>query len=114
VEVYTVERIPALSEKAEETLDHLGYRNIRFKVYDGTLGWPEHSPYDAVIVTAGAPDIPDPLVQQLKKGGRLVVPVGDRLGQDLIKVIKKKGKTVRQNLGGVRFVSLVGEHGWEE
>jgi protein-L-isoaspartate(D-aspartate) O-methyltransferase len=113
-EVYTVERIPALSEKAEETLDHLGYRNIRFKVYDGTLGWPEHSPYDAVIVTAGAPDIPDPLVQQLKKGGRLVVPVGDRLGQDLIKVIKKKGKTVRQNLGGVRFVSLVGEHGWEE
>jgi len=113
-EVYTLERIAALNERAMEVLSKLGYRNIRFKVFNGTLGWPEHSPYDAVIVTAGAPEIPEPLMEQLSEGGRLVIPVGDRLGQDLIRVRKVGAERRTEDLGAVRFVSLVGEYGWKE
>lgn len=87
-EVYTVERIPSLKEKARKVLDALGYENIKFKVGDGTEGWPEYAPYDAIIVTAGAPEIPKPLVEQLKVGGRLVIPVGDELTQRLLKNYK--------------------------
>ena len=113
-EVYTVERVAALSERAKQVLARLGYENIHFKVFNGTLGWPEHSPYDAVIVTAGAPEIPELLIEQLAEGGRLVIPVGDRFGQDLVKIRKVKGERLKEDLGAVRFVSLVGEHGWEE
>jgi protein-L-isoaspartate(D-aspartate) O-methyltransferase len=113
-EVYTVERIAPLTDKAKQILGQLGYTNIRFKVYNGTLGWEDHAPYDAIIVTAGAPHVPDPYVQQLVEAGRLVIPVGDRLSQDLIKITKRNGKPVKQDLGGVRFVSLVGQQGWKE
>jgi protein-L-isoaspartate(D-aspartate) O-methyltransferase len=113
-EVYTVERVARLSEKAKQILGRLGYANIHFKIFNGTLGWPEHSPYDAIMVTAGAPEIPESLIEQLREGGRLVIPVGDRLGQDLLKIRKTKGKTTTENLGAVRFVSLVGEYGWKE
>jgi protein-L-isoaspartate(D-aspartate) O-methyltransferase len=112
-EVYTMERVASLSEKAEQILGRLGYANIYFKVFNGTLGWPEHSPYDAIMVTAGAPEIPETLIEQLGEGGRLVIPVGDRLGQDLFKIRKKGGRTTTEDLGPVRFVNLVGEYGWE-
>jgi len=112
--VYTVERIDSLLETARTNLEKLGYTNVHLKRFDGTLGWPEHAPYDAIMVTAAAPRIPRPLFGQLKEGGRMVIPIGDRLGQDLVKVTKKQHGYFEQNLGGVRFVSLVGDYGWKE
>lgn len=113
-EVYTVERIARLSEKAEQILGRLDYTNIHFKIFNGTLGWPEHAPYDGIMVTAGAPETPDPLINQLAEGGRMIIPVGDTLGQDLLKIRKANGRTLTEDLGPVRFVRLIGEHGWEE
>jgi len=113
-EVYTIERIISLLDKAKEVLKNLGYKNIFFKAGDGTLGWPENKPYDAIIVTAGAPIIPQPLLDQLADKGRLVIPVGDRFSQELIKVTKSKEGLIRENLGGCRFVNLIGIHGWKE
>lgn len=112
--VYTIERIRPLMEKSRYLLNDLGYTNILFKHYDGTLGWKEFSPYHAIIVTAGAPQIPESLVDQLAEGGRMAVPVGDKTKQELVEVIKlKKGyRTVKH--GGCRFVDLIGAHGWKE
>ncbi|MFO7600603.1 MAG: protein-L-isoaspartate(D-aspartate) O-methyltransferase [Candidatus Desulfacyla sp.] len=112
--VYTVERIRPLMVKARTLLADLNYHNILFKAYDGTLGWDEYAPYDAIIVTAGAPDVPQPLLDQLAEGGRLVIPIGNKLSQELIKVTRKKGSYVQEDLGGCRFVDLVGIHGWKE
>ncbi len=112
--VYTVERIRDLMVSARNTLAALGYDRILFKAYDGTLGWKEFEPYDAIIVTAGAPDIPQPLVDQLAEGGRLIVPTGGRFSQELIKLTRKKGDFIMENLGGCRFVDLIGVHGWEQ
>ncbi len=112
--VYTVERIRALMVKARQTLQDLEYSNILFKAFDGTLGWQEYEPYDAIIVTAGSPRIPQPLLDQLADGGRLIIPVGNKYGQDLIKVTNEKGSFIKENLGGCRFVDLVGAHGWKE
>lgn len=112
--VYTVERIAPLSESAGKVLKELGYANVYLKVYDGTLGWSENAPYDAIMVTAGAPMIPDPLIAQLKEGGHLVVPVGDRVSQELIKVVRKGESYYQEDLGGVRFVNLIGEFGWKD
>jgi len=112
--VYTVERIEALQENARKVLENIGYANIRFKVFDGTLGWPEHAPYDAIIVTAAAPRIPKPLLDQLRQGGRAVVPVGDRLSQRLVRVTRDQQGFYEKDLGGVRFVRLVGDYGWQE
>ena len=112
--VYTVERIDFLLERAKELLSELGYANIQFKLDDGTLGWKENAPYDAIIVTAAAPHIPEPLYEQMADGGRLVIPVGDRIGQELIKITKNGNEFRKRSLGGVRFVSLIGEHGWNE
>ena len=112
--VYTVERIRALLVKARKILAEQGYTNILFKAFDGTLGWKEYEPYDAVIVTAGAPKIPQPLFDQIADGGRLVIPVGNKFSQELIKVTKKKGNYTRESLGGCRFVDLVGVHGWKD
>jgi protein-L-isoaspartate(D-aspartate) O-methyltransferase len=111
-QVYTIERIAPLLEKAEETLSRLGYTNIRFKIFNGTEGWPEHAPYDAIIVTAGAPQVPDPLREQLAEGGRLVIPVGDRTAQELLWIKREHDTFVSKNLGGCRFVQLLGAHGW--
>jgi protein-L-isoaspartate(D-aspartate) O-methyltransferase len=113
-EVYTVERIAALSERAREVLLELGYGNIFFKIQNGTRGWPEYAPYDAILVTAAAPEVPEPFLEQLRDGGRLVIPVGDRFSQNLIKTTKTGDRAIREDLGGVRFVSLLGEHGWRE
>ena len=112
--VYTVERIRPLMIRARSLLAGLDYHNILFKAFDGTLGWPEYAPYDAIIVTAGAPALPQPLLDQLADGGRLVIPIGNRFSQDLIKVTKRKGTHIQENLGGCRFVDLVGVHGWRE
>ena len=112
--VYTVERIKLLADKARATLDRLGYKSVAIKVYDGTYGWKEMAPFDAIIVTAGAPDIPAPLVEQLKVGGRMSIPVGDRYGQRLITVVKTaEGVTTEQSIPCV-FVPLIGNHGWKE
>lgn len=112
--VYTVERIESLQNKAKSILEQLGYKNIYFKVVNGTLGWDEHAPYNAIIVTAGAPKIPNPLIEQLEEGGRLLIPVGDRFGQELIRITRQGGHISKESLGGVRFVNLIGEYGWQE
>lgn len=112
--VYSIERINNLAIRARRTLDVLGYRNVIVKFGDGTLGWKEESPFEAIIVTAGAPVTPTPLIDQLASPGRLVIPVGDRYSQLLIRISKEGDKIKEENLGGVRFVSLIGEYGWEE
>jgi len=112
--VFTVERVKSLMVNARDLLNKLGYKNILYKAFDGTLGWKQYEPYDAIIVTAGAPKIPQPILQQLAEGGRLIVPVGNRYSQELIRVTRRKGRNIQQNLGGCRFVDLVGLHGWKE
>lgn len=111
-EVYTVERIEPLAERAKKILDELGYKNVYISVGDGTLGLPEYSPYDAIIVTAASPDVPPPLFEQLKEGGRMVIPISDYFGQTLVRVKKKNGKEIRERLYGCVFVPLVGEYGY--
>jgi protein-L-isoaspartate(D-aspartate) O-methyltransferase len=112
--VYTVERIKTLADKARATLDRLGYRSVALKVYDGTYGWKEMSPFDAIVVTAGAPHVPDALVEQLREGGRMVIPVGDRHGQRLIKMVKTAGAVISEESVPCVFVPLIGNHGWKE
>ncbi|MCD6170075.1 MAG: protein-L-isoaspartate(D-aspartate) O-methyltransferase [Candidatus Latescibacteria bacterium] len=113
-QVFTIERNPELSQKAQILLEELGYRNIRFKIGDGTLGWEQFSPYDRILVTAGAPDIPTSLLDQLSDSGKMVIPVGGAYYQDLM-LIEKEGKKVRKrDVCGCTFVPLVGKQGWEE
>jgi protein-L-isoaspartate(D-aspartate) O-methyltransferase len=112
--VFTAERIARLSQRAEKTLQACGYRNVTFLVGDGSKGWPEAAPYDGIIVTAGAPSIPEVLVQQLTDGGRLVIPVGDRFSQTLKRVMKIDKRTRVENHTGCRFVDLIGAHGWSD
>lgn len=113
-EVFTVERLAALSEEAQNRLASLGYRNVRFKVGDGTKGWPEEAPFEAILVTAGAPFLPPSLLAQLKEGGRMVIPVGDRTRQDLLLVRKVGGKVEERSLCPCTFVPLIGEEGWRD
>lgn len=110
--VYSVERIRSLALKARRVLDELRLYNVSIKIGDGTEGWPEHAPYQAILVTAGAPEIPLPLKEQLAEGGRLVIPVGDRFSQSLYKLVKRKEEFHQEDLGGCRFVDLVGKYGW--
>lgn len=112
--VYTIERVRKLFIGARKILDQLHYHNVVAKCSDGTLGWAEESPFDAIIVTAGAPEVPDALVEQLEEGGRLVIPVGGRLSQTLLKIERHEDGIRKTNLGGCRFVKLIGNHGWKE
>jgi len=112
--VYTMERIRSLYMNARKLFDQLRYHNILTKYSDGSLGWPAESPFDAIIVTAGAPEIPELLINQLTFGGRMVIPVGDRYTQDLIKIDRDEKGFHKKNLGGCRFVKLVGEQGWRD
>jgi len=112
--VFTIERVKTLADKARATLDRLGYKNVVMKVYDGTYGWKDMSPFDAIIVTAAAPDVPDTLVEQLKDGGRLVIPVGERYTQVLLKVIKSPSGVVTKTSIPCVFVPLIGAKGWKE
>lgn len=112
--VYTIERIRSLHMQARSLFDKLHYHNIVTRYADGTKGWQSESPFNAIIVTAGAPEIPAVLVNQLVTGGRLVIPVGNQHTQELIKIDRDKNNYQQTNLGGCRFVKLVGEHGWKE
>jgi protein-L-isoaspartate(D-aspartate) O-methyltransferase len=111
--VFSVERIRPLAVRARKLLYELGYFNVEIKIFDGTFGWLEESPFDAILVTAGSPDIPQPLVDQIAIGGRLVIPVGDAFVQDLFRVTKTEEGVKREDLGGCRFVKLIGKYGWE-
>ena len=112
--VYTIERIRALYIQARKLLDRLNYHNIIMRCSDGTTGWQDESPFDAIMVTAGAPEVPEKLLDQLAAGGRMIVPVGNQHSQDLIKITKDKAGIHRSNLGGCRFVKLIGAQGWKE
>ena len=112
--VFSVEKIRALSRKARLLLDRLDYQNIALHVGDGTIGWSEHAPYDAIIVTAGAPKAPQPLLDQLSIGGRLVIPVGDEQGQTLVRVTRTRTGFKHEQLGECKFVKLLGKYGWRE
>ncbi|MDQ7032597.1 MAG: protein-L-isoaspartate(D-aspartate) O-methyltransferase [Desulfonauticus sp.] len=113
LEVYTVERIENLYSRAKNLFQELGYKTIKTKLDDGTLGWPEYAPFDRIIVTAGAPDVPEPLVDQLADPGIMVIPVGYlRKSQNLWKITKHKAEVSKEELGGVMFVDLVGRYGW--
>jgi len=113
-EVYTVERHEGLAAAARETLRRLGYNNIYVLHSDGTLGWSEHAPYDAVAVTAGAPEVPQPLKEQLTVGGRLVIPTGSSRAQELICIRRTAEDAYEQeDLLSVRFVPLIGAAGWQ-
>jgi len=111
--VFSVERIRSLAIGARKLLYELGYFNVEIKIFDGTFGWIEESPFDAIMVTAGSPDIPQPLIDQLTVGGRLVIPVGEALVQDLFRVTKTGEGVKKEDLGGCRFVKLIGKYGWE-
>ncbi|OGW52157.1 MAG: protein-L-isoaspartate O-methyltransferase [Nitrospirae bacterium RBG_19FT_COMBO_42_15] len=113
-QVYSIERIASLALRARKVIEVLGYKNVDIKIYDGTLGWEEKAPFDGIIVTASAPDIPKSLTDQLKLGGRLVIPVGTRHFQTLIKVVKKKDGLVKMPLTECVFVPLIGAYGWGE
>jgi protein-L-isoaspartate(D-aspartate) O-methyltransferase len=115
-EVWTVERHPSLTREARERMARLEYRNVYVLHGDGTLGWPEHAPYDAIVVAAGGPEVPPALLDQLAPGGRLVIPIGpDLRTQNLVRVRRRPdGTLVREDLGGVRFVPLIGAQGWPE
>ena len=112
--VVTTERLPALAESAKKVLDSLGYTNIEVHLAEETLGWLKGAPYDAIIVTAAAPRVPADLLAQLAINGRMVIPVGSRYVQELYKITRRRRKNIVQNLGGCRFVSLIGKDAWEE
>lgn len=111
--VYTVERIKSLMVMARKRFDQLHLLNVVCKIDDGTLGWPENGPYDAIMVTAAGPQVPPPLIEQLADPGIMVIPVGDRISQELLVVSKKEGKVSSNSIESVRFVSLVGDYGWK-
>ena len=111
-QVFSVERIPALFLQAREAVQRSGARNVTLLQGDGTVGWREYSPYDAILVGAGAPAIPQPLLDQLAEGGRLLIPIGDREEQKLVLAHRKGGKIETREVAPVRFVPLLGSHGW--
>ena len=113
-QVVTIERIPELAAAGRLVLEELGFDNVEFRVGDGTLGCPERAPYDGIIVTAGAPDVPAPLFNQLRVGGRLVIPIGDNAVQELTVVTKRERRPEIRQICGCRFVKLVGDAAWPE
>lgn len=115
--VFSIERIASLAFRAQRILDALHYYNILFRVGDGTYGWSEEAPFDAILTTAGAPTIPETLTGQLSVGGRLIIPVGGRSAQTLVKVTRlseEAGDIRTEDLCACRFVALIGEHGWKD
>lgn len=110
--VYSIERIPELAERAKKTLERLGYTPV-ILIGDGTIGCKEFAPYKTIIVTAGAPDIPESLIEQLEEGGKIIIPVGDLFSQELVRGIKKKSKLIKEYHGGCQFVPLKGKEGWK-
>ena len=114
-QVYAIERIGELAREAHDRIRALGIYNATVKAFDGTLGWSAHGPYDAILVAAGGPRIPDPLVAQMKVGGRLVIPIGATCeSQNLVRVTKTESKPKIEEYGPCQFVPLIGQHGWEK
>ena len=113
-QVYTIERVPDLAQRAEQILQELGYANIQIRIGDGGYGWPEAAPFDAIIVTAAAPKVPPPLIAQLAEAASLIAPIGRAGYQELVRVTKHGDCTQVEHLVPVAFVPLVGEHGWRE
>jgi protein-L-isoaspartate(D-aspartate) O-methyltransferase len=112
--VHTIERVEALAQHAEQALQELGYDNILVRISDGGYGWPEAAPFDAIIVTAAAPEVPPPLTAQLAEGAPLVAPIGPSGYQELVRLTKRGERTEVEHLAPVAFVPLIGEHGWRE
>lgn len=112
-QVYSIERVSSLSNRARRVFYRLGYADIRLRIGDGTLGWPEEALFDAILVTASASEIPGPYLQQLGEGGRLIIPLGSALEQQLIRVTRKAGKFKEEVLTDCRFVKLYGRYGWK-
>jgi len=112
--VFTIERMRALGREAEQRLAEMGIFNVLVRIADGTHGWKEEAPFDAILVTAGAPEAPETFLEQLKIGGRLVIPIGDRAIQTLYCYIRERSQIVKENYGRCVFVPLVGHYGWEE
>jgi protein-L-isoaspartate(D-aspartate) O-methyltransferase len=110
--VFAIERIADLARAAQSNIRRLGCYNATVKWFDGTIGWSEHAPYDAILVAAGSPSIPEPLIQQLAIGGRLVIPVGDEEEQVLVRAIRHDSGFARENYGACSFVKLIGRHAW--
>ena len=113
-QVFTIERLNNLSRKAQNILESLNYMNIVFKMFDGTYGWPDQAPFDAILITASAPEIPDSLVKQLGDGGRLVAPIGGADKQKLVVLTKKGDRVSRRDLVNCKFVPLIGKYGWPQ
>lgn len=111
-QVFTIERLAPLAEQARDALRRCGIEHVIQRVGDGTLGWPEYAPYDAILVGAASPDVPEPLVEQLAEGGQLLVPVGDRDTQQLVRVRRGASGVERKVLDAMRFVPLIGQHGF--
>jgi protein-L-isoaspartate(D-aspartate) O-methyltransferase len=112
--VFAVERLTGLASAAKLLLMQIGYRNVSYRTSDGTEGWPVYAPFDAILVAAGGPEIPGPLVEQLEIGGRMVIPVGDdRKSQMLIRVTRTEKGHKTENCGPCSFVPLIGQHGWK-
>jgi protein-L-isoaspartate(D-aspartate) O-methyltransferase len=112
--VYSIERVEELARRAEQVLQELGYDNVTIRVGDGGYGWPEAAPFDAIIVTAAAPEVPQPLIAQLAEGAPLVAPIGPAGYQELVRLYKRGGRPKIEHLVPVAFVPLIGEHGWRE
>ncbi|KUG21388.1 MAG: protein-L-isoaspartate(D-aspartate) O-methyltransferase [Methanomicrobiaceae archaeon] len=112
--VVSIERLPEVAAQARKNLQRAGIANVTVIVGDGTQGYPEEAPYDGIMITAAAPGVPEPLIEQLAEGGRLVAPVGNRDVQDLVRLIKRGGEVTSTTFGGVCFVPLIGRHGWRE
>lgn len=110
--IYAIERIAELARTAQRNIRRLGCYNATVKWFDGTIGWSEHAPYDAILVAAGGPEVPEPLVAQLAIGGRLVIPIGDTEQQSLVRVIKTESGLRREDHGACVFVKLIGRYGW--
>ncbi len=111
--VYTIERLKSLGSRARERLEALGHHNVAGRIADGSLGWPEESPFDAIVVAASSPEVPAPLKDQLAEGGRLVIPIGEVDEQALVRITKERGESRLENLSTCVFVKLVGKHGWK-
>lgn len=114
--VLSIERIAFLATRARKIIESLKYFNVAIRVGDGTLGWKDEAPFDAILVAAGSPDIPKALIEQLAVGGRLVIPIGDRYSQQLVKVVRRSEDVrdlKKEDLGSCRFVNLIGEYGWQ-
>ncbi len=113
-QVFTIERIKNIGQASQKLLDRLNYRNIVYKIFDGTNGWRDQAPYDAILITAGVQKVPPPLIDQLKDGGKLVIPIGDLESQKLTVITRREGQVESKDVAECKFVKLIGKFGWTD